>query len=493
MKRVSAATAPEATGDIPLRQAIAAMLEQHPGETGVRLVPDGAEAFALRVLSARIAQHTLDVQYYIWRDDSTGCFLLHELLQAADRGVHVRILLDDMYARPRDRILKTLDRHPRVDIRLFNPFATRSGTLRTLAELFTRGARLNHRMHNKAWIVDGCIALMGGRNIGDEYFSAATDVNFIDLDALLIGPGALATQQQFERYWSCELAVRTARLHRSVPIRMRLSTARRQLERRLRKMRRSEYARLLNTPDQMVAVLKARAPLIWTRGIRVVADDPRKALGDTTMTAEGVFANLRSNLQGMRQLRIISPYFVPGAGGTAVLTERARQGAKISVLTNSLAATDVAAVHSGYSRYRKTLLAAGIRLFELKPSFSAEDHAPHFSIGSSRGSLHTKAIVIDDDRAFIGSFNLDPRSIYLNCELGVWINGREFARGLIELFDYSSASQRSYALSLDADAELVWTSDVKDGFRQYFKDPEASWTRRIVTALMSTLPIESQL
>ncbi len=478
---------------MPLRQSIAFMLAAHPEQTGVRLVPDGAEAFALRVLSARIAQHTLDVQYYIWRDDSTGSFLLHELLQAADRGVQVRILLDDMYARPRDRILKTLDRHPRVDIRLFNPFATRSGTLRTLAELFTRGARLNHRMHNKAWIADGSVALMGGRNIGDEYFSAAKDVNFIDLDALLIGPGARDTQHQFERYWESELAIPTARLHRSVPIRMRLSTARRKLERRLRKTRRSECARLLNTPDQIVAVLKARGPLIWTSELQIVSDDPRKALGDSTMAGQSVFASLRASLQGMKTLRIISPYFVPGAGGTTVLTERAQHGAQISILTNSLAATDVAAVHSGYSRYRKTLLAAGIRLFELKPSFSDEEPRPHFSLGSSRGSLHTKAMVVDDERTFVGSFNLDPRSMYLNCELGVWIAGREFALGLIELFDYSSSPQRSYALSLDAHADLIWTCDVKDNFRQYAHDPEASRTRRIVTALMRWLPIESQL
>jgi putative cardiolipin synthase len=479
--------------EIPLRQAIASMLAEHPEQTGVRLVPDGAEAFALRVLSARIAQHTLDVQYYIWRDDSTGCFLLHELLQAADRGVQVRILLDDMYARPRDRILKTLDRHPRVDIRLFNPFATRSGTLRTIAELFSRGARLNHRMHNKAWIVDGCVALMGGRNVGDEYFSAAVDVNFIDLDALLIGPGAQATHQQFEQYWDSELAIPTARLHRSVPIRMRLSTARRRLERRMRKTRSAECARLLNAPDQIVAVLKARGPLIWTADVQIVADDPRKALGDSTQTAQGVFASLRASIHTGRELRIISPYFVPGAGGTAVLRERAQRGAQISILTNSLAATDVAAVHSGYSRYRKALLAAGIRLFELKPSFTADEHPPHFSLGSSRGSLHTKAMVVGDDRAFVGSFNLDPRSMYLNCELGVWITGPEFARGLIELFEYSSAAQRSYTLSLNANADLVWMSDMKGEFRQYSHDPDASWTRRIVTALMRLLPLESQL
>ena len=202
------------THEDALDSTIAKLVRAHGARSGVRLVTDGLDAFELRVQSARSARHTLDVQTYIWRDDATGRFIANELLLAADRGVRVRVLLDDMDARPRDLTLEALDAHPSIEVRMFNPFRTRSGALRTLAEVLQRGRRLNHRMHNKSWIADAAVAISGGRNLGDEYFSSAPTVNFIDLDLLMVGPAVDACASEFEKYWQCNLSVPITRLRK---------------------------------------------------------------------------------------------------------------------------------------------------------------------------------------------------------------------------------------------------------------------------------------
>lgn len=465
-----------------------------PDRSGARLISQGTDAFALRALSARAAARSLDLQYYIWHNDATGRYLAGEALAAADRGVRVRLLLDDMDARQRDAVLMALDQHPQIEIRLFNPFATRSGALRTLAEVFARGSRLNHRMHNKAWLADGRIALVGGRNIGDEYFAASDGVNFVDLDVLLAGAAVGQAERSFDEYWNSKSSTPIAHLQRIMRVKLTLDEVRQVLADSARAQADSDYVRRLRQSPSILGMLQGDYALAWESEVQVVADDPRKAIKHASKIRPGVLQSLLDAFGATRrELRLISPYFVPGAGGADGMRKLASAGVDVEILTNSLAATDVAAVHSGYVRYRKQLLAGGVKLYELKPALEAFEHEKRMSFGSSRASLHTKAAIVDHERIFVGSFNLDPRSATLNCEMGAWIHSAALAQQLSALFEEVATPQRSFAVTLDAKGRTLWT-ETRDGKTlQYDSDPYASWGRRAITWVLKFLPIESQL
>jgi putative cardiolipin synthase len=471
--------------------AVQALLLDHPDESGARLLPDGLEAFAVRTHSARLARRSLDVQTYIWHDDATGRYIARELIRAADRGVKVRVLLDDMDARVHDVTLATLDRHPRIKVRMFNPFRTRSGILRTLAELSTRGDRLNHRMHNKAWIADTQFAIVGGRNIGDEYFAANAELNFIDLDVLLLGPAVAQAQREFDRYWTSALARPIGRLRKFRRGMLNTKGLRRSLENSAKRAASTEFGAAVAAQEGPAALLKPG--FFWSANVRVVADDPQKALGQDPRQSSRVLECMIAEIQATsRRLLMVSPYFVPGISATGALRRLAREGADVGILTNSLSATDVAAVHSGYARYRQPLLESGVRLFEMKLSPVFEDGHTRFRLGSSRGSLHTKAVVLDGERVFVGSFNIDPRSSNLNCEMGVWIRSNLLARELEESFASGVDPQRAYTLTIE-NSRLTWI-EILDGVEiRHTREPNASWWRRFITRVLGALPIESQL
>lgn len=480
--------------DAPLERMFAQQLLAHPGKSGVGLVPDGGDAFALRAMSARAAKRSIDAQYYIWHGDTTGRFLACELLFAADRGVHVRVLLDDMDARSRDSVLMALNKHPGIEIRIFNPFAVRSGALRMIVDIFLRGSRLNHRMHNKSWIVDGRMAMVGGRNIGDEYFSASSDVNFVDLDVVLAGTAVDQAARAFDRYWNDEASAPIEQLYRTGKGKLTLDELRATLMTQSKAMAGSPYARRLRESPRLESLMAGKAQLQWCEDVRVVADDPRKVMGDSQSLEPGVLESLIDAIgQAQSELLLISPYFVPGAGGTAALRDLVRRGAEVAILTNSLAATDVAAVHSGYARYRTSLLEGGVKLHELKPTVVEEVRHPRLRLGSSRASLHTKAAVIDQQRIFVGSFNMDPRSADLNCEMGVWVASDVLAAQMRQIFAAGTTPQRSFTVTLNDREQPQWAEVSAGKVIHYDKDPQASWGRRAVTWLLQFLPIESQL
>jgi len=481
--------------DAVLDRLFAASRLAHPGQSGVRLVSEGTEAFALRALSARAATRSLDLQYYIWHDDATGRYLASEALAAADRGVRVRLLLDDMDARQRDVVLIALDQHPYIEIRLFNPFRTRSGLLRTLGEVFSRGSRLNHRMHNKAWIADGRLALVGGRNIGDEYFSASDGVNFVDLDVLLAGDSVAAVSSSFDAYWNSRSSVPIARLWRARRNRMSLVELRGLLAESVRAQAQEHYVLQLRQSPEIGSLIQGDYVLLWGPQVEVVADDPRKAIKRAAEIGPGVLDSLMLAFSAtQRELLLISPYFVPGAGGVGRLSGLVAAGKQVGVLTNSLAATDVAAVHSGYVRYRDELLRGGVKIYELKPAQEVLEHERvRLRFGSSRASLHTKAAIVDGERVFVGSFNLDPRSATLNCEMGVWVRSQVLAQQLGELFAAGESPQHSFVVELDERGRTRWTESVQGRTVQYSRDPYASWGRRAAVWLLKFLPIESQL
>lgn len=476
-----------------LDEIIQPLLRENPGCSGVRLVADGEDALLLRAMSARLAVRSLDLQTYIWRDDLTGRYLAREVLAAADRGVRVRLLLDDMDARLRRTLLAALDRHPNIDIRLFNPFTTRSGTLRTLTDIFAHGSRLNHRMHNKSWCVDRRVALVGGRNVGDEYFAYSADRDFIDLDLLLLGDAVEATVAAFDRYWNSEVSLPMSYLRLTSRNRISMKRLRRKLD---DSAAGSGVDAAQSHPDLPAAAALLHGPtgIQWCSDVRVVVDDPRKATHPGERPDPGVLESMVAALGAARQrLQIISPYFVPGPAATAVLQERVRVGVAVSVLTNSLAATDVAAVHSGYARYRPALLEGGVALYELKPSARPRRRPRHLRLGSSRASLHTKAAVVDEGYLFVGSFNIDPRSAMINCEMGVWVWNEVLTAQLARLFEEGTRPAHCLSLDLDERGRIRWTDQVAGVTRSYRSDPYAGHGRRLLAWLLGLLPLESQL
>ncbi|WP_207539350.1 phospholipase D family protein [Sabulicella rubraurantiaca] len=477
----------------PLPETCAA--EPAPGHTHVSVLRTGLMAFAARVKAARGAETQLDLLYYIWRNDLTGRLLAREVLRVAERGVRVRLLLDDMYAIGRERHLAALDAHPRIEVRLFNATRWRRlGVPGLLLEMLLGGWHLNRRMHNKAWLVDGRVAICGGRNIGDEYFDAGGDFTFSDLDLALAGAAAAQAQTVFDQYWNHELARRVTEVTQA-PFRLRggLRGLAARLDAACALPAAKPYYDELAADPEVARVLsdaeERAGPLVAGDAIRVVADPPDKALGqagEEDCVSHGILALLRG---AREEVLLISPYFVPGEEGALVLEGLAQQGVRISVITNSLAATDVVAVHGGYSRYRARLLRAGIALHELKAS--GTEGASVF--GSRGASLHTKALLVDGERAFVGSFNLDPRSIALNTEMGVMIRHPDVARELRAEHARLAGPAWSWKVTLDESENLLWSSEQEGAPVHLRAEPSASLRRRFLAGLVRLLPVESQL
>ncbi|MBX3576289.1 MAG: phospholipase D family protein [Rhizobiaceae bacterium] len=451
------------------------------GESGLLPLSDSAEAFATRALSARDASRSLDLLYYRWHDDQTGRALLGEVMRAADRGVRVRILLDDIDTRDANAAYAAVRGHANIALKLFNPSRFRAGGIVRLAEFLWRRFRLTRRMHLKAWIADGSSAIVGGRNIGDAYFDLA-DTNFRDLDMFLLGPSAEQTSAIFEAFWTSEAAVSAEAL----------AGRETRAARRAKPQPSRECRRLLDHVDRwgvLRAFLAARAGQIhWTKSARVISDPPEKVSRGRRRSwlSRELLPLIKST---RRRLEIVSPYFIPGLTGSLVLERMVRRGVEVDVLTNSLAATDVAAVHGAYANYRVRLLKAGVRLFEMQPF---QGHRNMSILGSKGASLHTKAFLVDRRAGFVGSFNFDPRSVSLNAEMGVVFEDERLAEQLGRWIEEEKSPAVSYRVSLSAGG-LVWNGQRNEELRSLRREPEASFMRRLLAGLVRYLPVESEL
>jgi putative cardiolipin synthase len=474
--------------DSPLDRALLTAEAQHSRQSAFRLVVEGTEAFVLRVQSARMAQRSLDVQTYIWHADLTGMYFAHELIAAADRGVRVRLLLDDMDARAKNAGLAALAAHPNIHVRLFNPFASRGGTLAFLGEGIRSFSRLNRRMHNKSWIADNRIAIVGGRNVGDEYFGASDAVNFVDLDFAMVGPVVRDASTSFDKYWNSPSSYPMELLDADSITQPALDKLRNSLATHSEQSEGTRYGISLRSNDSIKRMVEGDWPLEWTQKYRFISDDPLKV----TMTS---YDSQRSEVgaalvpfarSAQTDLTIVSPYFVPGKSGSELLIQSAQAGKRVRVMTNSLAANDVAAVHGGYSRYRKSLLKGGVQLWELKPLGDYDAHTSLF--GSSGASLHTKALSVDGNTLFVGSYNVDPRSTWLNCEQGVLVESPALATQLEALVARGIEGKHAWHVTLEDDA-LAWT----DGDKRFDSDPDASLGRRFQAWLARVLRLEAQL
>jgi cardiolipin synthase C len=466
---------------------LAPLLAMRPGLTGVLLVSDGLEAYAMRALATRKAGRSLDLQYYIWKDDLVGRLLAREVHAAAERGVRVRMLLDDLNAQGLDPKFMALDAHPNIELRLYNPIRNRQGPARIL-ELLHRVFSLNHRMHNKAWIADGRVAVVGGRNIGEEYFAADAQVNFRDLDLLLFGPAVAQASDIFDAYWNSSAAVPIASLRPKHPDALARMIAGTHLEAELPGAK-PYLARVEGSQGVRDYYRRALQPH-WTDRLEVVADPPIKRPG--ARSGEWLVDRLAASLGDARhKALIISPYFIPGEGAARMLGDMARRGVHVGVVTNSLAANDVAAVHSAYARYRQPLLEDGVRLYETRVRGHHPD--PSGPFGSSGASLHTKAFVVDDSRGFVGSFNLDPRSINLNTEMGVLFDDPAIAIGVRNEYLRLASPELGYWLYRDARGDLRWLDRAATPPVVHAREPDASAWQRGLARVLGWLPIESQL
>ncbi len=466
-----------------------------PGKSGFHLLSNGLDAFVARAVLSRFAEQSIDAQYYLYHDDLVGKLFTDLLLKAADRGVRVRLLVDDMDLAGRDLGAAALDSHPNMEVRIFNPFSRNVGRI---SQFVTRYGSVTRRMHNKTFIVDNQVTILGGRNIGNEYFDADPDLAFSDLDVMAIGPVVKEVSSIFDRYWNSELAYPALVLLKGEPpTPEKIEELRGRLAEYAADQIDSEYLRALRNSDLASKIREDRVDFRWGDA-DVVFDQPEKLLHDFSQTEYHLVPMLKPYLEGVKkELIIISPYFVPGKPGTAFLIQLARRGVRVRILTNSLASNDVGLVHSGYKKYRKKLLNGGVELYELNKKLTQQQRKEKKGAGgSSKASLHTKSFVFDRKHVFIGSLNLDPRAVLHNTEIGVVLKVPEIAEEMSNWFK-ENIEQLAFRLELKKDKngyeQLLWHGWEKGEPVVYTHEPHTGFWRRFGVGFMSLWPIESQL
>ena len=445
----------------------------HPEQSGVIPIVSGADAFTMRLAMIKAAQQSIDLQYYIYHPDDTGRQLTLALLDAADRGVHVRMLLDDMNASKKDPGMILLEQHPLIEVRLFNPFAFRY--LKGVTLMYEL-RRINRRMHNKSLTVDRCMTLVGGRNIGDEYFDAHETINFGDLDLLAIGNVVADVTGQFEQYWQATAVFPVATFLKQTLSVTELAEKRETMFQRIRK-------RVESPPPLSQLLQEEPFTLRWGQA-EAWFDQPEKVTSTATRPQQVLDNILASFAQIKEKLVLVTPYFVPGKRGCSELAKLVKRGVDVTVITNSLAATDVIAVHSGYKRYRRRLLKAGIKLYEMKVD---PDNKPNQWRGARRASLHAKTFSIDGKQLFVGSFNFDPRSVSFNTELGIFFDAPALSQSLFKGMQ-DRLELASYRLSLGSHRRLKWHDDAHN--ETLVHEPDCSIGRRLLAKILAMVNLE---
>ncbi|MFM0333067.1 phospholipase D family protein [Paraburkholderia strydomiana] len=493
------------TENTPLRAALEPLEAAHPGESGFRVLSSGTDALQMRIALARAATKTLDMQYYIANEDTTGKLLLGAALYAADHGVRVRMLVDDLNFKDIDRIMAGLNSHSNIEIRVFNPFGSaREGVFERTTNVFTQIGHFTRRMHNKAMIADNQLAIVGGRNLGDEYFNASEVLQFRDIDVLAAGPITADVSASFDDYWNSSVAYPLGVLNKQKFDREELDQTRDDLRKHWRTNADPYNAKPLNATPLATQIAGKQLGLTWAEA-EFEADQPEKIESPSPDYVSPPMKRLGELMKDAhKDFLVVSPYFVPHDAGVTALSTLTHRGVRVAILTNSLAATDAVAVQAGYSPFRVPLLQQGVELYEFKPR---QDTPTAGIAGSrSRASLHAKTYVIDRRILVIGSMNLDPRSAHLNTELALVIHSPELAAQVADIFATATAPERSYRVTLADGAQLaylrsigaplsplVWT-DVEDGTRRtYIFDPQAGLYRNALTGLFSLLPVNAEL
>jgi putative cardiolipin synthase len=464
------------------------------GNDGFILLDSGLDAFVARAILAEIAEKSLDVQYYLYHQDLVGGLFTGYLVKAADRGVRVRILVDDMDMGGRDAGLVSLDAHPNIEVRLFNPFDRK--VIRT-AQFVTGLGSVTRRMHNKSFIADNQMTILGGRNIGNEYFDADPTLEFADLDVLAVGNVVREVSNSFDQYWNSALAYPVTTLIDERPSEEDMQAKYEKLMAFMEEQATSNYmTALLNS--SLSKRLRNDDVQYYIGNAIVVVDDPEKITHSRDANELHLMTQLAPYFENLeKELLIVSPYFVPGQEGVEFFKQLIDNGVRVRILTNSLSSNDVGVVHAGYSKYRKPLLRAGVELYEMNKKLTRSQRKEKKGVGaSSKASLHAKTFVLDREKVFIGSLNLDPRSFYENTEIGLVLDQQEIASNMAEGFD-ADIESHTFRLELrvdeDGDEQLLWHG-YEDGEPVTFDvDPYTGFWRRFGVGIMRILPIESQL
>jgi cardiolipin synthase C len=488
---------PEAT---PLGGEIDKAARTHAGLSAFRLLPRGAEGLKARAELAEAAQHSLDLQYFIIQNDVTGKLLMDAVLRAADRGVRVRMLIDDTDDVGKNKQIIALAAHPKIEIRIFNPFYTRGPfTLLRWSE-YLIDQRLNYRMHNKVFVADNAAAVIGGRNIGDEYFKPNPHIEFADFDVLAVGPITRRISRTFDAYWNSDLAIPVQALLDTEPTEPALQAYRAEVEQNRREHGSDPHIPNLAIADPVHALLDGDGALVWAKA-DVLVDNPDKIKVEAGEKQGSLLRNRLVQTIGTvnEEILIVSPYLVPGEEGMAIVDGLRKKGVIVRIITNSLASTDITAVHAGYVHYRMRLLEDGVELYEVRPSPEATDDRGH-NLKPSQGqfALHAKVFVFDRKQLFVGSMNFDYRSLKLNTEIGVLIDSPELAKQAGKRFDAIAQPANCYIPHLGPpDAighrELTWRTEENGKMVELKSEPAVNLSRGLQANLLSLLPLDDLL
>jgi len=477
------------TDDTRIGKATKLLIEQNPGKSAFMLQKDGIDALATRILMSARAERSIDAQYYHFSDDDTSSLFVGAMLAAADRGVRVRLLLDDILTAGYDRSMVALDAHPNFEIRLFNPFLRRGSRW---VDGILGFKRVNRRMHNKSFTVDNRFTIIGGRNIGAPYFSANEERNYGDIDVAAVGPVVQDVSAMFDLYWNDELAVPvTAVIDSPEDPEAELERVREVVRQAIEDVQETPYAEALtrNIDDMIDIDIDDFTWAAW----ELVYDDPEKGRTDEEANAaESIRTPLSESLQSAKkELLIVSPYFVPNKKLIDGMQEIIDRGISITVVTNSLASTNQEVVHTGYAPSRKPLLKIGVEIWEIRPDTFVRG-TDESELEDASSGLHTKAFAVDRSELFLGSFNWDPRSAYINTELGVIIKSPEITGGAVDL-SKARLPEVAYRVILTEEGDLAWVEESDDGPVVYTKEPQTTWGQRFKIGFLRILPIKGQL
>lgn len=450
------------------------------GETAHWLLDRSDLALNARLALADLAVATLDVQYFVWQNDASGALLAQRLLDAANRGVKVRLLLDDFAVSKSGALVARLDAHPSIEVRVFNPWASRGSMFGVAVEFLARTKTLNRRMHNKAYIADGRFAILGGRNIGDRYFGVYEPFVENDLDLLVTGPVVADVSASFEEFWSSAAAYPVALLDPRAAAEGAAADSR--------------FAETIAAATPRLDAFTTGAT-DWVRFVDgllgTFAAGPAVLLHDSADAADP--RTLHPQLDDLvaaaqREVLISSPYFIPDSRFRDLISSLVARGVRVAILTNSLASNNHVVAHTGYKHWRRELLRAGAELYEFRVDAAVlRDYSTPPTIARSIG-LHAKAFVIDGVRAFIGSPNVDPRSLEINTEIGVATESVDLARSVEALIERDMAPENAWRVTLDAKGALTWTSGAGVVQRQ----PATGFSQRAVEFLLNLLPLKDQ-
>ncbi|MFC2144059.1 phospholipase D family protein [Acidobacteriota bacterium] len=463
---------------------------EDPSLSGVRLLANPREAFRARFGGAYLAEKSLDLQYYLWKGDLTGSLLLYRAVEAADRGVHVRILIDDIYHSGRDLTYSTIDSHPNMEVRVYNPMGSR-GAGKGANMVYHKGS-LDHRMHNKIFLVDSAVAVLGGRNIGDDYFGVDEKLNFRDLDVLAVGPAAKEAGEAFDMYWNSPAAVPITVVQKKPVEDGALERGREELRAKLDEMDALPYTVPKEEEETRRNLERIAEELVWAK-TRIIIDSLNRFQGGS----ESAFVELTNELaeSAKSEFVIETAYLIPAMEGIAKVAEVTERGIRVRILTNSMFSNNHLSVHAHYKKYRKRMIEAGIELHELRPDPEILEHYKQVEsrVAESHAGLHSKAFVVDRRLSMIGSYNMDPRSRIWNSEIGLLIDSEEFAEHVLEIMETDLEPANSYRVTLDEKGKLVWTAEGPDGPKTWNKEPGSTAWQRFKVRFMSWIPMEKEL